>query len=427
MDSQREHTQSYYRASVKGLKNRPPLEEAISADVCIVGGGFSGVATALELAEKGLNVVLLEARRIGWGASGRNGGQLVRGLGHDLQRFTHQLGQDGVAALDAMGFEAIDIVRERVERYQIDCDLKWGYCDLADKPRHIRELEAEYQALKDKAYRHSITLLDKDALQAHVGSDKYLGGMLDMGSGHLQPLNLCLAEAALAEQNGARLFELSEVISLSGNGPYRVKTLTGSVKADKLVLCGNGYMGMLEPRIGAKVLPAGSYLLATAPLPKALWQQILPSDVAACDLNIALDYFRLSADKRLIFGGMCNYSGRDPKDIRAAMVPKMLKVFPALKGVNIDYAWAGMLGIGANRLPQIGELTPGFFYAQAYSGHGINASHLAARVIGEAISGKRDRFTLFNQINHRNFPGGPWLRPWLLATGMLYHRFKELL
>ena len=425
-----QHAPSYYVASRNRTLEFPTLEGSQRADVCIVGGGFTGLNTALELAERGLSVILLEARRIGWGASGRNGGQLIRGLGHDLQRFAPQLGAEGVRELKRMGLEAVQLVRRRIERHAIDCDLTWGYCDLANTPAHLEDFAAEREELLALGYPHELRLLDAAELPQVIDSQRYVGGMIDRGSGHLHPLNLALGEAAAAAQLGVRLFEQSPVTRLEYGARVRVQTPRGQVEADSLVLAGNAYLGDLEPALGGKVLPAGSYIIATEPLGEARARQLIPQNMALCDQRVALDYFRLSADHRLLFGGACHYSGRDPQDIAAYMRPKMLKVFPQLADVRIDFQWGGMIGIGANRLPQIGRL-PGqanVYYAQAYSGHGLNATHLAGQLLAEAIAGQQGGgFDLFARVPHLTFPGGRHLRSPLLALGMLWYRLKELL
>ncbi|MGY2172406.1 NAD(P)/FAD-dependent oxidoreductase [Pseudomonas gingeri] len=429
MNAPARHTTSYYAASSHPQPEYPLLQGEVQADVCVVGGGFSGLNTAIELAERGLSVVLLEARKIGWGASGRNGGQLIRGVGHGLEQFTDILGQDGVRQLKLMGLEAVDIVRRRIEHFQIDCDLTWGYCDLANKPRDLEGFAEDAEELRQLGYRHATRLLQAHEMHSVVGSERYVGGLVDMGSGHLHPLNLALGEAAAATQLGVRLFEQSAVTRIDYGPELRVHCAQGSVRAKTLVLGCNAYLNGLNNELGGKVLPAGSYIIATEPLSEAQARSLLPQNMAVCDQRVALDYYRLSADRRLLFGGACHYSGRDPQDIAAYMRPKMLEVFPQLAGARIDYHWGGMIGIGANRLPQIGRLKdqPNVYYAQAYAGHGLNATHLAGKLLAEAISGQQsDGFDLFARVPHITFPGGKYLRSPLLALGMLWHRLKEL-
>ncbi|MFS2156454.1 NAD(P)/FAD-dependent oxidoreductase [Pseudomonas sp. Pseusp122] len=424
-----QHTASYYAASSREQPVHPPLQGELVADVCVVGGGFSGLNTAIELAERGLKVVLLEAHRMGWGASGRNGGQLIRGVGHGVEQFAPVIGSDGVRQLKLMGLEAVEIVRQRIERYGIDCDLTWGYCDLANKPAHLAGFEEDAAELRELDYRHELRLVQPQDMHSVVGSDRYVGGMIDMGSGHLHPLNLALGEAVVARTLGVHLFEQSAVTRIDYGPQVNVHTAQGNVRAKTLVLACNAYINGLDAQLSGKVLPAGSYIIATEPLSEALANEISPMNLALCDQRVTVDYYRLSADRRLLFGGACHYSGRDPQDIAAYMRPKMLKVFPQLAGTKIDYQWGGMIGIGANRLPQIGRLKdqPNVFYAQAYAGHGLNATHLAGRLLGEAISGQHsDGFELFARVPHITFPGGQHLRSPLLALGMLWHRLKEL-
>lgn len=426
----REHAPSWYAASAAPAPARPSLEGEVVADVCIVGGGYTGLNCAIELARRGYAVVLLEARLLGWGASGRNGGQLIRGVGHDIERFLPLLGADGVRRLKRYGLEAVELVRRRIDEFAIDCDLRWGYCDLANRPEHLDGFRRARDELLELGYRHELRLLQAGEMHRVVGSTRYCGGLIDMGSGHLHPLKLALGEARVAERLGARLFERSAATRIDYGAPVRVHTARGAVRAERLILACNAYLDGLQPWLSGKVLPAGSYIVATEPLGEARARQLIPEDMALCDQRVALDYFRLSADRRLLFGGACHYSGRDPADIAAYMRPKLLRVFPQLSDARIDYAWGGMIGIGANRLPQLGRLPgqPNVWYAQAYAGHGLNATHLAAELLARAIHGEdASGFELFAAVPHPTFPGGPLLRAPLLALGMLWERLKERL
>lgn len=423
-----DYPDSWYLASANATPDCGSLQGEIQADVCVVGGGFTGLNTAIELAQRGMSVVLLEARRIGWGASGRNGGQLIRGIGHDLEQFTRVIGAEGVRDLKLMGIEAVDLVRQRVEQFSIDCDLTWGFCDLANKPRHMDDFRTEREQLLALGYRHELKMLEPDQMHSVVGSDRYVGGMIDMGSGHLHPLNLALGEAAAAQTLGVQLYEHSEVNAIDYGSVITVHTAQGRVRAEHLVFGCNAHHNGVQRQLASRVIPAGSYVIATEPLSAELARELIPQNMAMCDQRVALDYYRLSPDRRLLFGGACHYSGRDPADIAAYMRPKMLKVFPQLEHTRIDYQWGGMIGIGANRLPQIGRLPdqPNVYYAQAYSGHGVNATHLAAKILGEAITGQASSgFDLFSQVPHMAFPGGERLRSPLLALGMLWQKIKE--
>lgn len=424
------HPDTYYTASVPELTDLPPLQQSLDVDIAILGAGFTGINTALELQLQGYRVAVLEAQRIGWGASGRNGGELIRGIGHDLEQFRHRIGQEGIDSIAGMGFEAVQIVRQRIEHYRIDCDLCWGYADLAIRPRHLRELEAEQRELERLGYSHPLTLHRGPAVQDLVASSRYIAALSDPGSGHLHPLKLLLGEAKAALEAGVKIFEHSPVTEIRQGERPLLRTPSGELRCDRLIIAGNAYLGpRLEPWLGGKVLPAGSYIIVTEPLSPAQQAALIPHNMAFADMRVALDYFHLTSDGRLLFGGRCNYSGRHPQDIAKVMQRDMLKVFPQLAGVRVEHYWSGMIGIGANRMPQLGTLPdcPSILYAQAYAGHGLNATHLAARLIAEKLRGQCERFDLLARIRHPTFPGGPALRSPLLALGMLYHRCKDLL
>ncbi|MGY2402102.1 NAD(P)/FAD-dependent oxidoreductase [Pseudomonas sp. SDO5271_S396] len=425
-----DHARSYYRATANAMPERPSLDADLSADVCVIGGGFTGVNTAIELAQRGLSVVLLEARRIGWGASGRNGGQLIRGIGHEVSGFAKYVGKEGVRYLEQAGIESVALVGERIREHAIDCDLRWGYCELANTPAQFAAFKGEQAHLAELGYAHETRLVGPQALAQVVGSTVYAGGLVDMGSGHLHPLNLVLGEAQVAEALGVRIFERSEVLELLHGDTVQVRCAGGTVRAASLVLACNAHLEELEPRLSGKVLPAGSYIIATEPLSPAMAQQLIPQNLALCDQKVGLDYYRLSADRRLLFGGACHYSGRDPADIAAYMRPKMLKVFPQLAHTAIEFQWGGKIGITANRFPQVGRLQqyPNVFYAQGYSGHGLNVTHWCARLLAEAIdAGHSHGLDVFSQVPHMTFPGGKALRSPLLALGMLWYRLRELM
>ena len=425
-----EHAQSYYRATANTMPQRPALDADLSVDVCVIGGGFTGVNTAIELAQRGLSVIVLEARRIGWGASGRNGGQLIRGIGHDVSGFAKYVGEEGVRYLARAGIDSVALVGERIGEHGIDCDLRWGFCELANTPAQFAAFKNEQTQLAAMGYAPETRLVGAQDMAQVVGSTVYAGGLVDMGSGHLHPLNLVLGEAQVAEALGVRIFEQTEVLELIHGNTVQVRCAGGSVRAAHLVLACNAHLENLEPRLGGKVLPAGSYIIATEPLPETVAEQLIPQNLALCDQKVGLDYYRLSADRRLLFGGACHYSGRDPQDIAAYMRPKMLKVFPQLADTAIEFQWGGKIGITANRFPQVGRLKqyPNVFYAQGYSGHGLNVTHWCARLLAEAIHAGASRgLDIFSQVPHMTFPGGKALRSPLLALGMLWYRLREVL
>ena len=412
-----EHAPSYYAASANWQTDYPKLEGDISADVVIVGGGFSGVATAVELCERGCKVALIEANRIGWGASGRNGGQIIGGYGSNPAAFRSSIGSEGVKVVENMGVECVDIIKARIEKYKIDCDLKWGYCEVGLKNRHM------------KAYRDwaddepAIKLLGRDELKEYVNSELYIGGYYREDWGHIQPLNLCIGEARAAESMGAKIFEQSRITSITYGDQPKVYTENGSVKADHVILCGNAYMGDLVPYLDARVLPATSCIIGTEPLTEEQIQQTLVQDVAVCDSRTALDYYRLSADKRLLFGGLANYLGLDPVNVTGIMRSKMEKVFPSLRNVRIDYSWSGRMGISVRRMPQIGRIKNSHvLYISGYSGHGVAPTHMTGRILAEAVSGNTYRFDIMNKMFHMAWPGGKLLRRPFMALGMMWYK-----
>jgi glycine/D-amino acid oxidase-like deaminating enzyme len=421
-----EHTGSYYAASRQPTTDYSFLSEAATCDVVVVGGGFSGVNTAVELTERGYEVILIEANRIGWGASGRNGGQIIGGIGHTPERFKKLIGEQGIKTIYQMGIEARDVIKERIETYGIDCDLKWGYCDVALKPRHMKEFATWRDWERTIGNPHPYTLLDASELKSFVNSDRYLGGLHNTANGHIHPLNLCVGEAAAAVSCGARVFEQTRAIEIiPGDNPV-VKTEHGSITAKQIVLAGNAYMGKLIPKLSLRVLPSASSVIATEPLSEALATKLLPGDVAVCDPRTALDYFRLSADRRMLFGGLSNYTGMEPKNLVPVMRKKMRNVFAELADIKIEYAWSGWIGIGINRMPQLGKLAPNIRYIQAYSGHGVAPTHMMAKITAESIAGETNRFDVMAAIPHMAFPGGRVLGRPLLAAGMAYYKFLDL-
>lgn len=420
------HVASYYAATANWQTDYPRLDGDTQCDVVVVGAGFTGVSAAIELAERGFDVCLLEANRVGWGASGRNGGQLIDGF-TDIGRVEKRLGKEAADVVWQMGIECRDLVVERIERFGIECDLKLGYLDLALNEKEMEGFRESIAAKRRRGYPHEVRIVERDELPQYIGSQRYVGGMIHEGNGHLHPLNLCIGEARAAEQLGVRIHERTPVTRIEHGPQPTVVTPYGTVRAKHVVLAGNAYLGKTEPRLHGAVIPAGSYIIATEPLSESLASELLPHDTAACDQRVALDYFRLSADRRMLWGGLCNYSGREPRDITAALRPGMLKVFPQLADARIDYEWGGYIAISINRIPQFGRIGGNTWYVQGYSGHGLAPSHVAGKVIAEAIGGDLKRFEVFERIRHLRLPGGRWFANPALALGMLYFRTKEIL
>lgn len=423
-----EHTASYYAATANWQTAYPALQGEQRCDVAVVGAGFTGVSTALHLAERGYDVAIIEANRVGWGASGRNGGQLIDGIVEvdKLRSITKEYGEDVASTIRQAGIDCRDVVLQKIEKYSIDCDLKFGFLDVALSQADVDYFRAEVERKRSTGYPHSMEFVANQDLPAVIGSNAYIAGLIHRGNGHLHPLNLCIGEARAAEANGARIFEQSVVQKVRHGVKPAVITESGIMHANKVVLAGNAYLGKTESKIYGKVIPAGSYIIATEPLPEHLASEILPQDMAVCDQRVGLNYFRLSADRRLLFGGLCNYSGRTPKDICAAIRPKMLQVFPQLARVGVDYEWGGNIAISLKRIPQFGRIEGNTWYAQGYSGHGVAPSHIAGQILADAIGGDLEKFDVFERIRHIKLPGGKWLANPALAAGMMYYRVKEL-
>jgi glycine/D-amino acid oxidase-like deaminating enzyme len=421
-----EHTGSYYAASVNEVTDYPVLEGARSADVCVVGAGFTGVSTALMLAERGYSVALVEANRVGWGASGRNGGQLINGIS-GLKKIRKKHG-DGIAdMLWDMKWRGNDIIYDRVEKYGIQCDLKSGFLEVAPKPRQLSYFE-EYAANREKHnFPYEYEIWDREKTCSMLGTDAYHGGFVCYRDGHLHPLNLCIGEARAAHDLGAQIFEQSPVTDIEHGARPKVKTATGVVEAVSVVLAGNAYSRLEPKHLSNLVFPAGSYIIGTEPLSEEIVKEINPLDLAVCDANEVVDYFRLSADKRLLYGGACNYSGRDPSNIKSYILPRMLKVYPQLKDIRVDFEWGGKIGIVLNRIPAVGRINNNVYYCQGYSGHGVNATHIMGEIMSDAVSGTMEKFDLFADMKHFRMPGSQWLGNQIIALGMLYYKMMDTL
>ena len=419
------HAPSCYAATVGPLPERAPLQGAVAADVCIIGAGYTGLSTALHLAEAGFRVVVLEAARVGWGASGRNGGQIVHSYSRDIDVIEQRHGTALANALGGMAFEGGAIIRERVARYGIDCDLKDGLLFAALTSKQLQTLEA-HKALWEKHGHRQLDLLDARATRAAVNTKRYLGALLDRSGGHFHPLKLALGEAAAFESLGGTIHEQSKVTAIERGQTSTVRTAQGHVTARFVVVAGNAYLGNLEPRLAAKSMPCGTQTIATEPLGER-WKDVIPSDFCVEDCNFLLDYFRLSADRRLLFGGGVVYGARDLADITGSLMPKLLRVFPQLAGVRIDYAWTGNFLLTLSRLPEVGRLDGNIFYSQGCSGHGVTFTHLIGRLMGELIQGQAERFSLFEQLPHLPFPGGRLLRVPMAALGAWYYGLRDRL
>jgi len=422
-----EHTSSYYAASANPRTESPALSGDIDADICVVGGGFSGLSTALHLAQNGNSVTLIEGAKIGWGASGRNGGQIVNGLNAGLDTIGKRYGESTAEFVGSLVQEGASIIRDFVSRHDIACDIKPRNIYVGFNARHMQALEQK-QALWRRYGMDDHELLDRDSLQQHVGSSVYCGGMVDHSGGHLHPLNLALGEAQALEHLGGTIYERSRVSHIEDiTSKPIVHTDSGQVRCKTLVLCGNAYLGKSVPLLEPRVMPVSTQVMATEPLDDDLAARLLPTDSCVEDVRYILDYYRLSADKRLLFGGGTVYGGSDPRDVEAKLRPNMEKVFPELKGIEIEHAWSGNFALSFTRVPQLGQLGSNTYYAMGYSGHGVTGSHLFGRLVAEAIEGNTSRFERFAKLPWYPFPGGQRFRAPYSTAGSWWYALRDKL
>jgi len=422
------HTHSYYAASANQQINCPTLQGNHTADICVVGAGITGLSAALNLAERGYKVAVLEANLIGWGASGRSGGQMIFGFGCDMSVIEKSAGKIAAKAMWDMSVEAIDILRQRVDQHQIQCDLQQGHLHAAIKPRQMRELE-EWQGSLEQQYDYaSLSLWGKQQVQSKMASERYIGGLYDANSGHIHPLNYTLGLAKAALDAGVSIYTASAVTKVTRKSKANIcHTMQGQVTAEQVLFCGNAYMGKLVPEISSKIMPVGTYIGATEPLGKARAQALINNNMAVADINFVLDYFRMSADYRMLFGGRVSYSTLAPPNLANSMRQRMLGVFPQLADVNMAYSWGGNVAITMNRGPHFGRLGKDLYFAQGFSGHGIAATGLAGKLLAEAVAGQTERFDLFDEISHLPFPGGTLFKTPALILAMAWYRLRDML
>lgn len=422
-----DYPDSYYAATAIGVSERERLRGRLTADVCIVGGGYTGLSAALHLARSGYQVVVLEANRIGWGASGRNGGQVGVGQRRGATELVAMFGLERARALWQLGRDATGLVRTLISRHAIDCDLSPGQMVVAAKSSHIGDMVEEVELLRAQFGYRSIRMMSRAELESELASPVFHGGWLDDEASHLHPLNYCLGLGRAAEEAGAQVFEHSAVIAQGRTDPALLRTEKGEVSARYVLLACNGYLGGLEPRLAGKIMPINNFVVATESLGAEAATALIRNRACVHDTRFVVNYFRLSRDHRLIFGGGENYRTRFPRDIAAFVRPYMLRIFPQLATARIDYAWGGTLAITLNRLPCIGRLAPNIFYAQGYSGHGVPMATLAGQLVAEALAGTAERFDLMAGIPQPKFPGGTLLRHPALVLGMLYYALRDRL
>lgn len=420
------HIDSFYAATVARVGEQPPLDRDRSAKVCVVGGGLTGLALALELANRDIDVVVLEARRLGWAASGRNGGQALVGFTGEMADLRRLVGAETARTLWDMSVAGVALIEQRCAEYGIDCDLRRGTLTAVTAERNM----AAHAAWRDEAAAYGydqLDLLDRAGIRGEIASDRYHGGVLDSHGRHLNPLKYCLGLARAAIEAGVTVYEKSPVTRIDPGASLSVHTQRGIVKADHVVLACNAYLGDLNKSAHRRIMPVTSYVCATEPLGEARARALIPNDYAICDDRHVLDYYRTSADHRLLFGGAASYSARTPNDLRAFMRQRVLRVFPQLADVAFDHAWSGKLAITRNRFPDLGVLAANLTYTQGYSGHGLAFSGIAGRALAAAIVGDRRDFDAIASIPHQPFPGGQRLRTPLLVLGQLWYRLKDAL
>ncbi len=422
-----QHAASYYAASANQSAERPALAGDVTCDVCVIGAGFAGLSAALHLAEQGRRVIVLEAAKVGWGASGRNGGQLVNGYSRGYDAIASRYGEDTARALLNMSFEGAAIIRERVEKYAIKCDLKPGGFFGAMTRGQMHELERQKEVWRSAGHK-TLRLLTPDEIKNEiVATDLYKGGMIDPLGGHMHPLNLALGQAQAIEGLGGKIFEQSRVTKLVKGAKPVVHTSGGTVTADFVVVCGNAYLGPEIPELHGKFMPVSSQIITTEVLGEDMTRRMIPSDACVEDCNYFLDYYRITGDHRLLFGGGVVYGGTDPADIKAKIVPHMLRTFPELAGKRIDFAWSGNFALTLTRMPHVGRLADNIYFAHGDSGHGVTTTHLLGRLIAEAINHQSARFDVFAGMRNIPFPGGHMFRVPLTILGAWYYRILEKL
>ena len=417
---------SWYAASQPELAAHAPLRGQARADVAVLGAGYTGLTAALALAEKGYKVTVLEAERIGWGASGRNGGQAIVGYGCEQDTLEALIGDDDARLLFDFSRDGMHMLKQRIARHGIDCDWRDGHASVPIHPRQERALRADIERMAQR-YDYPLEWWDRSRLQQELASDRYLGAMYDPASGHLHPLAYAqgLAQAAVAA--GVTLHEYSPVTRLQRGTQPALITEHGRVDADFVVLAGNAWLQGIAPELETRMMPVGTYIGATQPLGAKRARALIRNDMAVADVNWALDYFRLSRDHRLLFGGQANYSALPPPGLRASMTRRMRRVFPQLADVEMEYVWGGYIDITRNRAPHWGRITPNVYFAQGFSGHGVASTGLAGEVIAAAIAGQAQRLDVFERIPHGVFPGGKALRMPLLVAAMSWYKLRDLL
>jgi gamma-glutamylputrescine oxidase len=417
---------SYYDATAPRTQGFAALQNDVQCDVAVVGGGLAGLSAAIELADRGYSVVLLEARRVGWGASGRNGGQALAGLACDQSVIEDQLGLGAARQVWDMTLEALDLIAQRCQRFNIDCEWQPGYLSLAVNARKARALRASHEHMQ-AIYGYTAQWIETQDMPKWIASPRFHSGLHETRSGHLHPLKYSLGLARAAAGLGVRIFENTAVTRLTPGPVATLQTAAGEVRASHVLLAGNVYLRDVAARLSPRIMPVGTYIVASRPVDPALLRSLIPSRSAVCDTNFVLDYFRPTVDHRLLYGGRVSYSTTTPPNLAASMQRRMARTFPQLADTPVEYAWGGFVDISMNRAPDFGRLSSNVYYLQGFSGHGLALTGLAGKLVAEAIAGHAERFDTFARIRHRNFPGGRLLRTPALVLGMAYYQLRDML
>jgi len=423
----RPYPSSWYAASTRLLPPFAPLQGEIKTDVCIIGGGYTGLSTALHLRKKGFDVVVLEAERIGWGASGRNGGHVGTGQRADQASIEKWVGMEAAQGLWQLGLDAVQRVCDLIEEYKIDCELGSGNLHLAAKRSHADELQEELEHLEITYGYKQLSYLAADEISALTSARGFHGALLDAGCRHLHPLKYALGLARAAEEAGVQIFEGTRGRPSADGSTGNVVTEQGLVNASHVVVACNAYLGKLVPRLAGNIMPINNFVVATEPLPSRLLPRINRDNLSMSDTLFVINYWKLSEDGRLIFGGGENYSSRFPRDIPAFVRPHMLKIYPELEETAIEFGWGGAVGITLNRMPDFGRIGGHLWYAQGFSGHGVPTATMAGHLLAEAINGDSSGFDLMASVPTHRFPGGTLLRWPGLVAGMLFYSLRDKL
>ena len=421
-DSLGQHAPSWYAASAKPLEEFPSAKGALKFDIAIIGAGFSGLSSALHLSELGYKVCVLDAHRVGWGASGRNGGQVGSGQRLEQDELEELIGFERAKDAFDIGVDAADLVRDLIQKYKIECAYKDGTIGAHHRQRYDKDTPEFVEMMHEKYNYHSISYLTPEEMAEKVGSPNYFGGTLDTKCGHLHPLNYARGLAKAAIKAGAEIFELSRVTSVESG---KIKTQDAEITSDKIILATNGYLDGLDGHVADRVMPINNFILATEPLSDEQCKSLIRDGEAVYDSRFVVNYFRISEDNRMLFGGGENYSYKFPKDITKIVRKPMLEVFPQLKEARVDYAWGGTLAITVKRLPHFEFRDDGIINISGYSGSGVHMATMAGKIVAEAVNGQMAKFDIMSQLPTPKFPGGAALRWPLLPLALTWYAMRD--